>query len=419
MSVFVEQHGVSSLRTNTAVELTHNVDALPVRPLAPGRLVQLTAEEVAAGNALYSSPALRCDNLQWRWRLPPPMRVRHWLRFAAAGNDLHIGLQHDVVGLNGAALDWLAQRGVAQLLAWSVMHEPLIELLQSVFGLDFVLQTIGEEPQQRGVENDLCIGFQIRRDDDVTVTSGQACFPAEWLAALLARAGEQSAATEPAWDGAWARLPCVIDSLSMAPVELEALSVGCIVRLDNASLRDGCARVALDGGATWLISNTSGMDLTVVEISQLPASDSTLFRKELTRMNNDPHEPRPNGTAQNDAAEQQPQLDSAARRAGQASVESVECDAIEKPGTVDAAAVPVALRFEAGVVTLPYGELRSIRPGYVFHLNKRLQDQLIAVYANNMQVAVGELVCVGDLVGVRITDMHVEKTKTTDALLSQ
>lgn len=129
-------------------------------------------------------------------------------------------------------------------------------------------------------------------------------------------------------------------------------------------------------------------------------------------MNNDQHEPQPNGAAQNAATEEQAQPDAAALLAEQTGVESAERAASENPGTVDAATVPVALRFEAGVVTLPFGELQSIRPGYVFHLNKRLQDQLIAVYANNMQVAVGELVCVGDLVGVRITGMHVEKAKS-------
>lgn len=105
------------------------------------------------------------------------------------------------------------------------------------------------------------------------------------------------------------------------------------------------------------------------------------------------------------------QVDAAALPAEQTGFESTDEDTSDNPGRVDAGAVPVALRFEAGVVTLPFAELSSIRPGYVFHLNKRLHDQLIAVYANNMQVADGELVCVGDLVGVRITGMHVEKAK--------
>ena len=74
------------------------------------------------------------------------------------------------------------------------------------------------------------------------------------------------------------------------------------------------------------------------------------------------------------------------------------------PG-VDAAAVPVRLTFSAGRLVRRFGELVDVAPGYVFELDKRLDDQSIAISANEVPIALGELVCVGDLVGIRVTRM--------------
>jgi flagellar motor switch/type III secretory pathway protein FliN len=65
----------------------------------------------------------------------------------------------------------------------------------------------------------------------------------------------------------------------------------------------------------------------------------------------------------------------------------------------------VRLTFTAGRVTLPFGTLSDVGPGYVFALDKRLDDQAILVHANDVPIAVGELVTIGDLIGVRIARM--------------
>ena len=41
----------------------------------------------------------------------------------------------------------------------------------------------------------------------------------------------------------------------------------------------------------------------------------------------------------------------------------------------------------------------------MFELNKRLDDSIIAIHANDAPIAYGELVVIGDLVGVRVTRM--------------
>jgi type III secretion protein Q len=70
---------------------------------------------------------------------------------------------------------------------------------------------------------------------------------------------------------------------------------------------------------------------------------------------------------------------------------------------IDARSVPVRLAFSAGRLSVAISELRNVAPGYVFELDKRLDDQMITVFANDTPVALGELVAIGDLIGVRIT----------------
>ncbi|MGI9284302.1 MAG: FliM/FliN family flagellar motor switch protein [Pseudomonadales bacterium] len=400
-----EERVFATEETNMQAVESRDTSSLSAVPLAGKQLPQLSAETVTASNTLYRSPPASCANLHWHWRLPPALPIRHWLHFSADEENVHFGLQHDVVGLNSVALDWLEYSGTAKTLAWSVTYEPLIELLQSVFGLDFVLQSIGTNSKPESAASDLHVGFEVKRDDGVTVTCGQVYFPKGWITAVLARSGEQTAISISGWERAGARLPYVIDSISLVPIELQALSIGSTVRLDNASLKDDCARVVVEAGETRLVADLTAMDLTVVGITQRPASDATVYMRELRNMSKDQQQLV-------DVTQQHPaQMDAAAQPDETTGLESTGGDAIENPNTVDTGAVPVALRFEAGAVTLPFAELQSIRPGYVFHLDKRLHDQPIAVYANNMQVAVGELVCVGDLIGVRITSMHFEKAK--------
>lgn len=73
--------------------------------------------------------------------------------------------------------------------------------------------------------------------------------------------------------------------------------------------------------------------------------------------------------------------------------------------TVDPATLPVTLRFIAGRTTVPFGALADVAPGFVFELDRPLDDQVITILANEVPIAHGELVTLGDLLGVRISRM--------------
>ena len=69
------------------------------------------------------------------------------------------------------------------------------------------------------------------------------------------------------------------------------------------------------------------------------------------------------------------------------------------------AGVCVELSMEAGRFKLPLRELQSIRPGYVFKLERPLGDDFIRILVNGEPVACGELVSVGDFVAVRVSQV--------------
>ena len=67
-------------------------------------------------------------------------------------------------------------------------------------------------------------------------------------------------------------------------------------------------------------------------------------------------------------------------------------------------ALPVALTFEAGELSLTVGELQALAPGTMLSLGRSLDDSPITVRANGQTFATGELVLIGDFLGVRILE---------------
>jgi type III secretion protein Q len=64
--------------------------------------------------------------------------------------------------------------------------------------------------------------------------------------------------------------------------------------------------------------------------------------------------------------------------------------------------VPVTVDFELGSLSLPLGELAALKPGYVFQLAGRLEEARVVIRANGARVGCGELVAIGDVLGVQL-----------------
>ena len=53
-------------------------------------------------------------------------------------------------------------------------------------------------------------------------------------------------------------------------------------------------------------------------------------------------------------------------------------------------------------VRLPLGELANLKPGYVFEIAGNLNQVRVVIRANGTRVGYGELVAVGDVLGVQL-----------------
>ena len=87
-----------------------------------------------------------------------------------------------------------------------------------------------------------------------------------------------------------------------------------------------------------------------------------------------------------------------------------ETEATEAPQTEDTAAavedpagrLPVDVEFEVGKVELKLSDIAALQPGYVFALPTHLEGANVTIRANGRVAGQGELVAVGDTLGVRL-----------------
>ena len=88
-------------------------------------------------------------------------------------------------------------------------------------------------------------------------------------------------------------------------------------------------------------------------------------------------------------------------------------DQRETPSTTaakpTAAQIPVALEFELGAIDTSLRELAQIEPGYVFDLPLQLDHATVTIRSAGRRVGRGELVAVGDTLGVRLTEWFADK----------
>ncbi len=68
----------------------------------------------------------------------------------------------------------------------------------------------------------------------------------------------------------------------------------------------------------------------------------------------------------------------------------------------DVNSVPIKMEFKIGEIQLSLAELQNIGPGYIVNLKAPLDDAKTDIYANGNLIAKGQLITVGDQVGIRI-----------------
>lgn len=67
--------------------------------------------------------------------------------------------------------------------------------------------------------------------------------------------------------------------------------------------------------------------------------------------------------------------------------------------------VPVMLRFELGQWQAPLSEVAQLTPGAVIDLGQRIDGQSIAMWAGQRCIGRGQLVAIGERLGVRVLSL--------------
>lgn len=322
----------------------------------------------------------------------------------ADGTTLAVAFHQADGGMHGSAprdagLHWNDYSGRSRMLAWSLAHETQLMLLSDGMAVALLptgalddagsdagaahpaltVATAGDDdghatPHDAGADRDqdLWLGFALETGNpdepsSLAVTRGNVRVPQAWLTRLLEIA-EQPFADDPPPDlGPWRSWPTHVSIRLVGPdlaaAEWQALRPGDVI---VAGHRTRPLRLlARAAGRGWPLAGTAAG----WRVDGVPYSIQTIPRE---------------SPAMNDA-------DPVATPAPAA-------------GDPDAAArdLPVSIEFELGQLEMGLGELSNLQPGYVFTLPTHLEGANVTIRANGRQAGRGEVVAVGDTLGVRL-----------------
>jgi len=293
--------------------------------------------------------------------------------FAIDADGTRLLLRLDADAAMRPELHWSDYHGRPRLLAWSLAHEKPLMRLSEALGVSLLPLEAAQAP---GDDHDaVWLSFSIEDgtyDDERPVSRlhGVVQVPTAWLARLQVRAAPVYEDDPLPALGRWRSLP--------VPLALQFDGPGLDVA-DWQRMRPG--------------------DVVVVGRGRLPAVQARGARHAW------PLEPVPAGWRV--AAE--PTLFSSATEHPSMNETDASPDAgnDRQDGGPDKAEqfarnVPLQLSFEIGRVELSVGDLASLQPGYVFTLPANLEGANVTILANGRAAGHGEVVAVGETLGVRL-----------------
>ena len=339
------------------------------------------ASQLRSRNALYRSPPWRDAGVTWRWHAAPAQAALYRITLQRQGQRLDLDLIDDVIGLGDALDDWTSLPEPARLVVWTLAHERFLDLLQRVFGRDWLPQAIdlGRAADSLPPPPHIDAGFEIESDDGRVLIRGVATFALPLCAHLTLRAQRRPTPASSPWATGRARLRCVIDRVRASTRDLQRLAPRAIVLLDNATLAGPSGRVQLVAGSTVFDCELRGLRGTGLLVRAATSGGHNTMVEALS----------PSGLPLPD--------------------DITDADALTD--ALSANELPVMLSFEAGNVSIPFEQLASVRPGFVFELAQQLDASLIRVFANGVEVGAGELVRIDDQLGVRLTQITAAERK--------
>ena len=343
-----------------------------------GRLPALGAGEVEALRRLCAA--------QLCWPLPndrmlarAPLRKRHAAGgvFELDGEGTRFAVRLDRNGAAPGSPDWSDYDGRARLLAWSLANEQALVQLSEALGVSLVpvaenaaLDGAAPEADAAWLAFSLEDLYEPEAGGAAYYRSGDLRLPAAWLGRLLARAEPLDPDRPQPPLARWQPLPAPVSIACtgprLSPDEWRALRPGDVLVLGSRKQLPPLHASA--NGRRWQVAAGAEGYRIAGPMQTIP----TLL--ETTAMNDDT---APQGDASN-PPDAEGGADSATR------------------------ALPVLVEFELGRLELTVGELAGLQPGYVFPLPAFVEGANVTIRANGRASARGELVAVGDTLGVRL-----------------
>lgn len=350
------------------------IDAGRVSQPLRGRLPALRPEQAKLLRDLFGSAREFGANNALRLSIVPPGALPRELVECEAGSErLLIGIVRDgiVDPCGGGA--WNDYIGPGRCAAWTLAHERLLDALSDLFGQPLLPRTL--------------------------LAAGSSAPGMIWIG--LRASVEQTEA-----------LAVLALPLTLA----QALGEGLRIR---GTRREPTPRIDADSWREMLLLTARGPALSVADIAGLGPGDVIVLGPRpqvLTDLHLGRGRSRPTarwhaswhagrlqvrGLAATDYSRSSPVNDTpSANGAPETGAATV--------ATPSPPSIPVTLEFELGAIDASLRDIAQIEPGYVFDLPLQLDHAAVTIRSGSRRVGRGELVAVGDTLGVRLTEWCAE-----------
>lgn len=348
--------------TATAAPEAREDGTAPLR----GRIAQIPPRHVEALRDLFREPLL--------W----PLNDGGWLRitriaqrpaesFALESDGARLALRLD----GGEALDadtglhWSDYSGRSRTLAWTLAHESQLVRLSQALGVALLpivdsAADAADDAEQAAEDAGLWLGFSILdATASITRSTGALRVPLEWVPRLTARAELPRMSPDPLWQSLTLPIAIAMNGPRLSPAEWRALRLGDVL-LAGTRQRPPTA-IARTTTRAWPISPTANGWRIDAPAYPLPPEETPIMIDPET-----------------------------------SSVPEGEDNAPRPPE------IPVRLEFDLGRLEWRYEDLVALQPGYVFPLPVNIEGANVTIRANGREAGRGEVVAIGDTLGVRL-----------------
>ena len=351
--------------------------AVPAGASLRGRIPSLRAAQAEALRQLFASQMcwpLQNDRMLALAPLRKPGDTGGVFELDGDGTPLALRLDHNQASAT-ASPQWSDYSGRSRLLAWSLTHEQTLVQLSEALGAPLlpVAELTGQVPPTAS-DDAVWLSFSIEDmyepESGATAhyQSGELLVPVAWLTRLLGRAEPLDPDNPQPPLALWRDLPAPVSVTCPGPrltaADWDGLRPGDVIVLGSRTQPPPLYADA--NGRRWpLASNHDGCRVT----GPMQTFPTLLERFAMTEHDD---------AAADGAAAPQDAIDAATR------------------------SLPVLVEFELGRLELTVGELAGLQPGYVFPLPAFVEGANVTIRANGRASGRGELVAVGDTLGVRL-----------------